>query len=204
MERKTWNEEEYAKKAAERKEREDEEYKALEDGGTKRKTRPEVVAPAQREKLQARDRDIDFRSGIGKSHVITDLTPRANQGGFYCEVCDSLVKDSLNWVDHINGKKHQRALGFTMKTERSSVSQVRDRLKMHKRKQTEEVNKQTYDFEARVRELKKEEERRKDDQRARKRARKEAPKEVKEDEDEADAALAALGLPSSFGSSKKN
>jgi U4/U6.U5 tri-snRNP component SNU23 len=35
-----------------------------------------------------------------------------------------MVKDSANFLDHINGKKHQRALGMSMRVERATLDQV--------------------------------------------------------------------------------
>ncbi|CAJ1949273.1 unnamed protein product [Cylindrotheca closterium] len=48
--------------------------------------------------------------------------------GWHCKVCDCFLKDSLAYLDHINGKKHQRNLGYTMRVERSTKEQVTSRL----------------------------------------------------------------------------
>jgi U4/U6.U5 tri-snRNP component SNU23 len=55
--------------------------------------------------VQARDQPIDFTTKIGKTAVITANTPLQEQGAFYCDVCDCVMKDSQNYLDHINGKK---------------------------------------------------------------------------------------------------
>ena len=81
-----------------------------------------------------RDYKVDVEDRVGKCVVITSATPKNEQGGFYCEVrmhpaflsqisgcplirrlqvCDCTLKDSVAWLDHINGKKHNRALGYT-------------------------------------------------------------------------------------------
>jgi hypothetical protein len=32
----------------------------------------------------------------------------------FAHVCDCTLKDSVAWLDHINGKKHNRALGYAV------------------------------------------------------------------------------------------
>lgn len=65
-------------------------------------------------------------------------------GSLACCACVSTVcgvqcslKDSSTYLDHINGKKHQRALGMTLRAERSTLGEVKAKLEEHKRKQDE-------------------------------------------------------------------
>jgi len=87
--------------------------------------------------LTAREKSVsdDFQALVGKQQVTA-----TGGGGFYCKVCQCQLKDSRAYLDHINGRRHQAALGVSMKTERSTVDDVRSKLSSHKRKH-EEVKK---------------------------------------------------------------
>lgn len=91
----------------------------------------------QRATLKARDFQIDLASNLNKSSVHSVTGPISGQAGFYCDVCDCVLKDSMAYLDHINGKWHNRALGMNMEVEKSTVDQVRKRLEEAKRRKRE-------------------------------------------------------------------
>lgn len=106
-------------------------------------------------------------------------------------------------MDHINGKKHQRNLGMSMKVERSSLDQVKNRFAMNKKKLEEK--KKDYDFEERVAELREEEEKARE---YRKEKRKDKKRKLQKEDDSLDGmgmdpAMAATMGFSGFGSSKR-
>uniref|UniRef100_A0AAV1U879 U1-type domain-containing protein n=1 Tax=Peronospora matthiolae TaxID=2874970 RepID=A0AAV1U879_9STRA len=77
--------------------------------------------------LKARSSKISLENSVGTVKVVKsdDLS---KSSGYYCEVCECSLKDSVAYLDHINGKKHLRKLGYSMRVERSTVDQVKSRL----------------------------------------------------------------------------
>jgi hypothetical protein len=69
---------------------------------------------------------VDLGAKLNSSRVVESI--RSRSAGYYCDVCDVLCKDSINYLDHINGKNHQRNLGLSMRVERSTVESVTERL----------------------------------------------------------------------------
>ncbi len=60
---------------------------------------------------------------------ITDGVTKTIGGvGWHCKVCDCFLKDSLTYLDHINGRKHQRALGYSMRIAKSTTEEVVSKL----------------------------------------------------------------------------
>ena len=193
--RRKWDSDEYLLKARERLARESMEEEARLE-----------TAKLKRALLKHRDYKVDLESKLGKTTIITKNTPQSQTGGYYCNVCDCVVKDSINFLDHINGKKHQRNMGMSMKIEQSSLDQVKNRFENNKRKLEERTQGGRYDLQERTDQLKREEEReklrKKELEREKKRRRLEESEQlVASTQDEEVAAVMGFG---GFGGSKKN
>merc|ERR1711937_5227 len=114
------------------------------------------LPPGQRDLLRAREYKVDLDSRLNKTSVVTANDNR-DGAGYYCEVCDCVIKDSMNFLDHINGKKHIQNLGMSMKLKKSTVEDVKARFELNKQKRQEKVKE--YSLKERLQDAKEEQER---------------------------------------------
>lgn len=146
--RRSWDKEYYKEKALERIEKGENYEEEEKNAADKRRNREEFKAAPEgaagpmgsaRAFLSARTESLGLDSKVGKTEVVKPVASNAAGGaGWFCEVCKCTLKDSAAYLDHINGKKHQRALGFSMRVERAGVSQVKSKLESLKRKSPDE------------------------------------------------------------------
>jgi U4/U6.U5 tri-snRNP component SNU23 len=187
--RRTWNLAEYDRRFKDREKEEEHEESGKKVSDTKPK-----------ETLKPREKPVDLESKVGKSVVVNKSTPTSQAGGFFCEVCDCVVKDSINYLDHINGKKHQKNMGFSMKVQRSTLEECEARFQASLKKNSEV--KKEYDVQERIKELKEEEERLKEYRKEKKKEKKKRKREQEEEVLEGDDQMSKLMGFSSFSSKK--
>ncbi|GLC34358.1 hypothetical protein PLESTB_000737900 [Pleodorina starrii] len=178
--RRTWDKEEFRQKAEEKEKAakaaradaddEDREETAAEIRRRKRLERDPLHQGliVERSSLRQRDYQIDLTSRLGKTQVVGFNTPLNQQAGWFCNVCNCVLRDSQSYLDHINGKWHNRALGMSMRVEKSTLEQVKNKfeeLKSRKSPPPEEYVPDGFDAaasaEAKEREEKREKRRRK-------------------------------------------
>merc|ERR1712199_2754 len=117
---------------------------------------PVIPLPAsQRTYLQQRKVDLDLDKNLGQHRVVTTHTIKPMQGGYWCSVCECLIKDSAAYLEHVNGRRHNRNLGMNMKVEKIGVDRVKEKLQALTKKEEETVN--VEDIEARIAALEEEE-----------------------------------------------
>ncbi|KAE8776701.1 zinc finger matrin-type protein 2 [Hordeum vulgare] len=185
-----FDKEEYLERARQRERDEKDEARRGKDRGP----------PVQRQPLKHRDYEVDLESRLGKTQLVLSLSTFW-QAGYYCSVCECVVKDSANYLDHINGKKHQRALGMSMRVERASLEQVQKRFEaLKKRKDPASFSEQ--DLDERIWKQQQEEEEKKRQRREKKKEKKKEQAGQNEPED-IDPDVAAMMGFGGFGTSSK-
>ncbi|CAK8995396.1 unnamed protein product [Durusdinium trenchii] len=183
-----------------------------------RRKDPVIPLPSsQRTFLKRRTAELELDKNLGQMKVVTAHTIKPLQGGYWCSVCECLIKDSASYLEHVNGRRHNRNLGMNMKVEKIGVDRIKDKLKSLKQ-ETEQA--EVEDVAAKIQALEEQEEekkKRKKEKKKRKRAAagldddKEDEKEDEEkkdcedgdgddEEDEEMKMLRAMGLPAGFGS----
>jgi len=172
------------------------------EGKKQRKSRKDDV-PKPTELMKQREGPLELDKNLNKTMVVSNLGGRGpGQPGFYCETCDRTYKDSVGYLDHINGRAHLRKLGQTTRIERSTLLQVRARIALLREKTKESSKAKTFDFDQRLAEVKAKEDAVREEKKALKKAEKEKARValVKDAEDDEMAKMMGFG---SFGTSKK-
>merc|ERR550514_1970624 len=93
MGRKQWDKDHFRSLAAEKDELEDDWV------DTTKKNTIEVLPPEMRGYLQSRTEELNLEENLNKRKLVTSHTIKAQQGGFWCTVCECLLKDSASWLD---------------------------------------------------------------------------------------------------------
>ena len=118
LENRTWNDEEYSRRARERRE-------------AVAETMPLTATVG----ISVHDGvvDIESRVGIKSSFNINSESKRTGKG-FWCKVCEVEFLDSSSYLEHNNSRSHQGKLGKSMLVTESSLCEVKLKLALMKRK----------------------------------------------------------------------
>jgi len=209
VERRKWDKNAFAAIAAEKNALDDDAFDREQKNEKQRREAPVQRAPLERDK--ARDKIGGFLDSTVNKRKMVSVKDTAAPGGagvFYASVTGKTFHDSLTYLDHINGKKYQREKGQNMRAERSTLSDVKGMLA----RKTEEKNAGPAEFKGldeRMEEAREHEDthfaaRRDYRERKRDEEQKQLDDQMKNGLDAESQAMAEMmGMPFSFGSSKK-
>ncbi|WWC86015.1 uncharacterized protein L201_000886 [Kwoniella dendrophila CBS 6074] len=138
--------------------------------------------PKPTKNLEARKEDLDLNKNLNKTMLVqTSTTGKGPKGaGFYCEMCNRTFKDSLSYLDHINGRGHLRMLGQTTQVERSTLTQVRAKIAALRESTKTAVTAKNFDFQARLKAVREAESVEKDKRREERKRKREKKREEEE------------------------
>ncbi len=71
----------------------------------KKPPRRKVDLPKPTELMKARDAPLDLDKNLNKTIIVSGAGQ--NQPGFYCDICRRTHKDSVAYLDHINGRSRK-------------------------------------------------------------------------------------------------
>ncbi|TKY86405.1 hypothetical protein EX895_004554 [Sporisorium graminicola] len=225
--RRTWDKEEFSRKAMSREKRQAE----LDSVNAERRLqglqplkRLKSNAPEPELAMQQRRAPLGLERNQGKT-LMVDLTSSDGKGqtgpGFYCEVCRKLLKDNLAYLDHINGRVHLMRIGQSTQQDRATLQDVQDMLDKLTREAEAAAggggkNSAVYDFDRRIQQIAEQEEKEREAKREKRRQQKllkrsassnnepqaAAEAGAAEGNDAEAAMIAAMGF-GGFGSTKK-
>ncbi|KAJ5725434.1 uncharacterized protein N7483_006791 [Penicillium malachiteum] len=149
VEFRTWDKEEYAKKAADQEAKRKAEGKARYEAKLLGKKYHAPVDYSSLEATTARTSRLDVASMVGKTTIVpagAALGKRGRGAGFYCKDCDLTFKDNIQIVEHYNSKQHLIATGQSGDVMRASVEEVRERLRLlaHRKREREEEERRAW------------------------------------------------------------
>ena len=108
--------EEYGEKARERdreeRERAQENEERLRKGQKPLQRRRQEILPKATEHLQAREKDLEIEKNEGKTLMVDGDQGGRRGPGFYCQTCNRTFKDSLAYLDHVNGRLREYCSAF--------------------------------------------------------------------------------------------
>lgn len=165
-----------------------------------RRRRKELPKPTKA--MQAHN-DLNLEELSGTSRLVDHEDSQGRGPGFFCEVCKKMCKDSVGYLDHINGRMHLRRLGQKTQAERATLEQVRERIAaVRAERALGATPAQRYDFDVRLQQIAEEQRRerqaqRRDKRDERHRKRLKQMHEAPQPEEDADV-MAAMGF-GSFG-----
>lgn len=186
--RKTWDREEYAKKAKESEAKAKEESKARYEAKLAGKKWHAPVDYSSLDQTSSRTQRLDVASMVGKTTMVpagAAVGKRGRGAGFYCSDCDLTFKDNIQLVEHFNSKQHLIAIGESGEVKRATLEDVRNRLRWlaHKKREKEEEDRKAFnlDLGARLRDREEQDAKEREEKRVKRREKRRA---VKQEEDE--------------------
>ncbi|KAF2247869.1 hypothetical protein BU26DRAFT_605441 [Trematosphaeria pertusa] len=180
--RKTYDREEYARRAKEREAKEKEESKArYEAKMAGKKYHRRASTPEDVRMTTAREARLDVQSRIGTTQIVTGGGVGRKSGvGFVCSICDLSFFNNHEYIEHINSPGHLARSGQSAEVVKATLDDVRERLRYLSRKRKEESRVDETDLDKRLEKHKEEEEREREEKR-RKRNEKRRSKKQQDD-----------------------